>query len=44
MLVGSREEEHVAGLDERAVVVVEAVMADPLLDPVGEAARVEAIL
>ena len=44
MLVGGREEEHVTGFDERAVVVVEAVMADPLLDPVGEAARVEAVL
>ena len=44
LLVGGREEEHVAGFDERAVVVVEAVVADPLLDPVGQAARVEAVL
>ena len=44
VLVGGREEEHVAGLDERAVVVVEAIVAEPLLDPVGEAARVEAVL
>ena len=44
VLVGGREEEHVARLDERAVVVVERVAEDALLDPVGEPARVEAVL
>ena len=44
MLVGRREEEHVARLDERAVVVVERVAVEPLLDPVGEPPRVEAVL
>ena len=42
--VGGGEEEHVARLDEGAVVVVDRVVHDPLLDPVGEPARVEAVL
>ncbi len=42
--VGRREEEHVARLDERAVAVVDRVVHDPLLDPVGEPPRVEAVL
>ena len=44
VLVGGRDEEHVAGLDERAVVVVEAVVAEPLVDPIGQPAGVEAVL
>ena len=42
--IGSGEEEHVARLDEGAVVVVDPVVHDSLLDAVGEPARVEAIL
>ena len=38
------DEEHVAPLDERAVVLVDHRVDDALLDPVGEAARVEAVL
>ena len=44
VLVGRREEEHVARLDERAVVGVEPVAIEPLLDPVGEPAGVEPVL
>src|SRR2546429_75763 len=44
VLVDGGDEEHVARLDERAIAVVDAVMDDPLLDPVGEPARVEAVL
>ena len=44
VLVRGREEEHVARLDERAVVGVDRVADDPLLEAVGEAARVEAVL
>ena len=42
--VGGREEEHVARLDEGAVVLVDAVVDDPLLDPIREASRVEPVL
>ena len=42
--VGGRDEDHVARLDERAVVLVDGLVHDALVDPVGEAARVEAIL
>ena len=44
LLVGRRDEEHVAGLDEGSVALVDAVMNDPLLDPVGEPSRVEPVL
>ena len=44
VLVRGREEEHVARLDEGAVVGVDRVPDDALLEPVGEAARVEAVL
>ena len=42
--VDGRDEEHVARLDEHPVVVVDVVADDPLLDPVGESARVETVL
>ena len=42
--VGRRDEDHVAALDEGPVVVVDPVSHEPLVDPVGEPARVEAIL
>ena len=42
--VGRREEEHVARLDERAVAVVDPVVEDALVEPVGEPPRVEAVL
>ena len=44
VLVGGCDEEHVPRLDERAVVVVDPVADDALLDPIGEASRVKAIL
>ena len=40
----AREEEHVARLDERAVVLVDPVVDDSLLDPIRKAPRVESIL
>ena len=42
--VGRREEEHVATFDELAIAVVDVVDHQPLLDAIGEAARIEAIL
>ncbi len=42
--VGRGEEEHVARLDESAVVVVDRLADDSFLDPLGKAARVEALL
>ena len=44
VLVGRREEEHVARLDEGAVAVVECVAVDAFLDPVRKPPRVEPIL
>ena len=38
------EEEHVARLDERAVVVVDRVVHDALLDPIRQPPRVEPVL
>ena len=42
--VGRREEEHVAGLDERAVAVADGVAHQQVVDPVGEGAGVEPVL
>ena len=44
VLVRRREEEHVARLDERAIVGVERLAVDALLDPVGEPPGVELVL
>src|SRR5207244_12446869 len=44
LLVGRRDEEHVARLDERTVPVIDPVVHDPLLDSVGEAPGVETVL
>src|SRR5262245_45493441 len=44
VLVGRGDEEHVPGLDEGAVVGVDHLTDDALLDPVREASRVEAVL
>ena len=44
VLVGGGEEEHVHRLDERAVAVVDEVADLDVLEPVGEPARVEAVL
>jgi hypothetical protein len=42
--VGGGEEEHVHPLDERAVLVRDRVVHLDLLEPVGQAPRVEAVL
>ena len=42
--VGRCEEEHVAPLDERTVLLVDRSVDENLLDPVGETARVETVL
>jgi len=44
LLVGRRDEQHVDALDERAVAVVDEVTDLALLEPVGQPARVEAVL
>src|SRR6266581_1168887 len=44
LAVGGREEEHRAAFDERAVLAAEGLALQFLLEPVGEAARVEAVL
>jgi mannose-6-phosphate isomerase-like protein (cupin superfamily) len=44
ILVGSRDEEHVSRLDERAIAGVDAVVNDSFLDPIGKPPRVETIL
>ena len=44
MLVGGGKEEHVARLDERAVVGIEHGAVEPFLDPVCEPAGVEPVL
>ena len=44
VLVGGGQEEHVHALDEGSVALVDRVGDEPLLDAVGETARVEAIL
>ncbi len=44
VLVGGGEEEHVARFDESAVVVVERLVVDPLLDPVRQPPGVEPLL
>ncbi len=42
--VGRREEEHVACLDERAVVLADGLGDEQVVDPVGQRARVELVL
>jgi len=42
--IGGCEEEHVARLDEGAVVFVDRLVHDPFLDAIGQPARVEAVL
>ena len=42
--VGGGEEEHVAAFDEGPIAVVDPVAHEPLIDPVGQPASVEAIL
>ena len=44
MFVRRREEEHVHAFHELPVVVVDDVLHDLLIEPVGEAARIEAVL
>jgi hypothetical protein len=44
VLVRRGDEEHVARLDEGPVALVDVIVDDPLLDPVGESPGVEAIL
>ncbi|HET7283021.1 MAG TPA: hypothetical protein VFI67_11965 [Sphingomicrobium sp.] len=42
--VGSRQKEHVSGLDPRAIVAGEVIANQPLLDAVGEALGIELAL
>src|SRR5829696_1674059 len=44
LLVGCRQEEHVQTLDEGLFVRVDHVVHEPLVDAVGQAAGVEAVL